>query len=169
MSHHLEANSFIVNQCPGDADTAIVSTASEYAALGTEVNLVADDTGKKIIMADVFFHSEARKSLQTTALSWNVRDLVSKAGNLIVSHLLLVHAWSGCDTTSATFGHGKTTLLKKLKASEVIQEISSVLCNPNASQEEIGQTGLRLFVILYGGKQQDSLNGLWREQHISII
>lgn len=154
VSRHLEANSFIVNQCPGDADTAIVSTALEYAALGTEVNLVADDTDVLVLlmlhwkenMADVFFHSEARKSLQTTALSWNVRDLVSKAGNLIASHLLLVHAWSGCDTTSATFGHGKTTLLKKLKASEVIQEISSVLCNPNASQEEIGQAGLQLFV-----------------------
>ena len=81
-------------------------TALEYAALGTEVNLVADDTDVLVLlmlhwkenMADVFFHSEARKSLQTTALSWNVRDLVSKAGNLIVSHLLLIHAWSGCDT-----------------------------------------------------------------------
>ena len=34
------------------------------------------------------------------------------------------------------------------------------MCNPKASQEEIGQAGLRLFVILYGGKQHDSLNGL---------
>ena len=102
-------------------------------------------------------------------MSWNVRDLVSKAGNLIVSHLLLVHAWSGCDTTSATFGHGKTTLLKKLKASEVIQEISSVLCNPNASQEEIGQAGLQLFVILYGGKQQDSLNGLRYAKFMEMV
>ena len=94
---------------------------------------------------------------------------MSKAGNLIVSHLLLVHAWSGCDTTSATFGHGKTTLLKKLKASEVIQEISSVLCNPNALQEEIGQAGLRLFVILYGGKQQDSLNGLRYAKFMEMV
>ena len=77
VSRHLEANSFIVNQYPGDADTAIVYTALEYAALGTEVNLVADDTDVLVLlmlhwkenMTDVFFHSEARKSLQMTALS----------------------------------------------------------------------------------------------------
>ena len=54
-----------------------VYTALEYAALGTEVNLVADDTDVLVLlmlhwkenMTDVFFHSEARKSLQMTALS----------------------------------------------------------------------------------------------------
>ena len=84
-----------------------------------------------------------------------ILDLVTKAGNLAVSNLLFVHAWSGCDTTSATFGQGKTTLLKKIKASKEIQTVCSAMCNPNASQEEIGQAGLRLFVILYDGKQHD--------------
>ena len=134
----------------------------EYAALGTEVTLVADDTDVLVLlmhhMADVFFHSEARKSQKTTALTLNVRDLVTKAGNLAVSNLLFVHAWSGCDTTSATFGQGKTTLLKKIKASKEIQAISSAMCNPNASQEEIGQAGVRLFVILYDGKQSNTIH-----------
>ena len=50
MSRHLEANSFIVNQCAGDADTAIVETALEYAALGTEVTLVADDMDVLVLL-----------------------------------------------------------------------------------------------------------------------
>ena len=33
--------------------------------------------------------------------------LVTNAGKVIISHLIFVHAWSGCDTTSATFDKGK--------------------------------------------------------------
>ena len=42
-----------------------------------------------------------------------VQDLIANAGELLTSHILFVHAWSGCDTTSATFRQGKTFLLKK--------------------------------------------------------
>ena len=70
VSRHLEANSFIVNQCPGDADTAIVSTALEYAAHGTEVNLVADDTDVLVLlmhhwkehMADEYYFIQKREN-----------------------------------------------------------------------------------------------------------
>ena len=88
----------------------------------------------------------------------NVRDLVTKAGKLAVSNLLLVHAWSGYDTTSATFGQSKTALLKTIKASKEIQAIYSAMCNPNASQEEIGQAGVRLFMILYDGKRSNTIH-----------
>ena len=50
---------------------------------------------------------------------------------------------------STTFGHGKTSMLKKLKISEL-----------SAAVEQIGKTGMRLFVITYGGKQDDSLYSL---------
>ena len=42
---------------------------------------------------------------------------------LVVSHILFVHAQSGCDTTSATFGQGKTDLLKQLKEFPDTQQI----------------------------------------------
>ena len=52
----------------------------------SEVTLVADDTDVLVLMyhwkehmEDVFFHSEARKSQETTALTLIVRDLVTKA------------------------------------------------------------------------------------------
>jgi len=38
-----------------------------------------------------------------------------------------LHAWTGCDTTSATFGHRKTALLKKLKQSVELQDLASVM------------------------------------------
>ena len=112
VSRHLEANSFIVIQCAGDADMAIVETVLEYAALGTEVTLVADDTDVLVLlmhhwkehMADVFFHSEARKSQNTPALTLIVRrfgDQSWESGLVAIQHLLIL-----------------ATLLKKIKASK---------------------------------------------------
>ena len=57
--------------------------------------------------------------------------------------------------TSATFGKGKATLLKKIKESQEIQQISSLMSDLNETKEEIGSAGIQLFVHLYGGKQTD--------------
>ena len=37
---------------------------------------------------------------------WKIEDLVKSTGDVITSHILFIHAWSGCDTTSAMFGQG---------------------------------------------------------------
>ena len=113
-------------------------------------------------------------------------DVICKDGQVITDNILFLHAWSGCDTTSATFGHGKTTLLKKIKESGELQQISSLMYDPDATAEQIGKAGNRLSIILYGDKQEDSLNRLryakfmemvssaktfhpLKEQHISTV
>ena len=65
-----------------------------------------------------------------------------------------------CDTTFATFGHGKTNLLKKIQVSEVVQQISILMSDPHMTVDESGKVGIRLFVILFGGKPNDYLNVL---------
>ena len=75
-------------------------------------------------------------------------------------HQHYFHAWSGHDTTSATFGHGKTSLLKRIKESKEIQQISSLMSEHSATAEQIDKAGTRLYVTTYGGRQEDSLNGL---------
>ena len=42
---------------------------------------------------------------------WNVANLVAAAKEFVTDHLLFIHAWSGCDTTSAIFGQGKLTYM----------------------------------------------------------
>ena len=74
--------------------------------------MVADDTDVLILlmhywtenMADVYFLSEPKKSQKKGMQEWIICDLIAKGGTLVTSHLLFIHAWSGCDTTSATFG-----------------------------------------------------------------
>ena len=155
----------------------IVKCALKIATKGQEVNVVADDTDVLILlmhhwresMADVYFLSKS-KSTSTKGLQvWRIRDLVAKAGKLVVSHLLFLHTWSGCDTTSATFGQGKTNLVKKIHVNEEVQQISSLMSNPNVTTEEVGKAGARLFVLLYGGKQKDSLNLLRYVKFLDMV
>ena len=119
-------------------------------------------------MADVYFHSEAKRSKKGLKV-WKIQDLVQKAGKLVTSHLLFIHAWSGCDTTSATYGHGKTSLLKKIQQSEELQQISLLMTDPEATVEQIGKAGIRLYVILYGGRVDDSLNSLRYAKYMEMV
>ena len=76
------------------------------------VNVVVDDADVLIllmhhwkeIMADVYFLSEPKKSQKKGLQVWRIRDLISKAETIMTSRLLFIHAWTGCDTTSTTFG-----------------------------------------------------------------
>ena len=106
-------------------------------------------------MANVYFQSDAQKKM------WKIRDVVTKVGDVVQAHILFVHAWSGCDTTSATFGQGKkTALLKKITTSNNLQQISCLMSNADASPEQIGKAGIQVFICMYGGKHSDSLSKL---------
>ena len=48
-------------------------------------------------------------------------------------------------------------LIQKLKKA---QQLSAVFNKPLASQAEIGSAGINLFILLYGGKNEDSLQSL---------
>ncbi len=132
LSHCLRADGQIVNNSTGDADTMVVASALQFASQGNATTVVADDTDVLILlmyhwkenMADVYFLSEARNSQKKGLLVWKIHNLVMEAGEAVIPHILFVHAWSGCDTVSAIFGQGKTNLLKKLKESEKLKDIS---------------------------------------------
>lgn len=83
-----------------------------------------------------------------------------------MEHLLVLHAIAGCDTTSALFGNGKVSVLKKVLACKDAVNCLEVMGNPDASQEQVGTAGLQLLAIIYGGKCNDSLNSM---RHLMYI
>ena len=132
---------------------------------GQEVNVVADNTDVLILlmhhwrdsMADVHILSEPKSTSKKGLQVWRIRDLVAKGGTLVVSHLLFLHAWSGCDSASATFGQGKTCLIKKtIQDNAEVQQMSLLISDSQVTAKEVRKAGARLFVIVYGGKQEDS-------------
>ena len=114
-------------------------------------------------MADVYFQSDAQRKM------WKIRDVVAEVGDVVQAHLLFVHAWSGYDTTSATFGQGKTALLKKMKNFNKLQQISCFISNTDASPEQIGKAGIQVFIYMYNGKERDSLNKLRYAKFMEIV
>ena len=117
LSRHLEADGQVIRTSTGDADTLIVAHALRYTSQGKVVNVVTEDTDILVLlmhhwkdrMADVYFRSESNKKQPKL---WRIHDLVTKAGNLVTSNLLFIHAWSGCDTTSASMAMVKLFYLR---------------------------------------------------------
>ena len=150
-----------VRKCAGDANMEIVACAIDLAKNKCTNIVIADYTDVVILflyhwendMSDVYFRSEkARKT-------WLIRDIVSELGEIKPHHLFL-HACTGCDSTSAVFGHGKTSLVDKMRSSEEMQGIARTMSEFWASQDDVGKAGERLFVIMYGGRNLKSLNKL---------
>ena len=67
-----------------------------------------------------------------------------------IKSLLLHHAFSGCDTTSSFFGHGKNDFFY----------LALLVYNSQSKIEEIISAGEKLILLLYGGSTKDSLNSL---------
>ena len=93
---------------------------------------MADDTDVLIMLVyhwrncteDIFMRKESR--LSTPGELTSMKDATSSIPVVTQRHILLIHAWSGCDTTSATFGHGKTNLMKMNRVPEV-QNLSTIV------------------------------------------
>lgn len=106
LNHYLQASNQIVHQSAGDTDTETVANSLQYA-LGTEVTVVVEDTDilvllmyhwqKEMQIIIVYQKNKSHKKLG------KVRDLIANCGEVVVHHIFFIHAWSGCDTTSATY------------------------------------------------------------------
>ena len=156
-----EAGIRVVN-CPGDADATIVKTALEIARNALHpVLVVADDTDIAVMLvhnweqdlSDIYFMQERWNR------AWSVKDSCTR-NESIKEHLLFLHAFSGCDTTSAIYSKGKAHLISICKKSEAMRVVSEVICSPWSTQAEVGTASVKAFKMLYGGKEQDTLQRL---------
>ena len=161
LSNHLKQTGFDTVDCPGDADSTIVKTGLEIARMSLKhVTVVADDTDIAVLlvhhwedeMADIFFLQERWNK------SWSIKN-ASLTNKSIKNHLLFIHSWSGCDTVSSVYGKGKSRL-PKLMEEEKWQLLSEVISSPRSSQAEVGSASIQAFVLLYGGKEGDTLRKL---------
>jgi len=69
--------------------------------------------------------------------SSNVRAVRNSTDNTAADQLLAVHAISGCDTTSALFGHGKAGVYRKVVENPDTKPFTDVLSSVDASQTAV--------------------------------
>ena len=125
-------------QCCGDADASIVSTVLDFACAGESVCLITADTDlltMLIYMWNDMMRQIKMKSKSTRKYKKSGRDVGQIASTLgdIQKYLTFIHAFGGCDTTSAIFGQGKLSILRLLssknkKRSLAAREAADILC-----------------------------------------
>ena len=104
-----------VRNSTGNVDTQIVSAALEYAGdIDNDIVVVASDTDILMLLMfhwkeemNIYMLAETPNKKDVDREFWNIENLVKEAGEVVKSHILFIHAWSGCDTTSAICGQGK--------------------------------------------------------------
>ena len=132
ISQQLQKCHYIVHQAQNDADTLVVKTALTIASRDIPVTVVPDDTDILAMlvhhitptMADIYLLSDmpARGTAQVHVTP--VHSVRYAIGDKAVQQLLVVHALSGCDTTSALFGRGKAIIYKKILQSSNILSLT---------------------------------------------
>ena len=110
--------------------------ALELATTGVHVIVVADDTDVALLllyhwndtMADIKITSERTKTTSS------IKSSINSHLTLLKPYLLVLHSWTGCDTTSAIHMKGKTSLLKKIEMSLQVRQVLDTFRDPNADQ-----------------------------------
>ena len=169
LTKYLLAEGHEVYQSKNDADTLIVQHALRIAQASVSAVVVADDTEILVLlmyhyckeeMADIFLRSEATKWSKAGLRIYSICMAVDYTEEYLVKNLLFLHAWSGCDTTSAIFGYGKGTVVKLTKKSLKFRNNSSIFEKDEAELGDIERAGQKLMALMYGGKEDDNLSNL---------
>lgn len=157
-------------QAEEDADWLIISTAKEKAAQFKNIIIIGTDVDLLIILSmlpdqynNIYFLKPSSGKVLEKLFNLNSYELPQY-------RLLLgfIHAFSGCDTTSAFFRIGKTTFTKfVLKNMDILHKYIEVFLKDNASDEEIGTASEFIVALLYGAKPNDT--SLFKCRYISFV
>ena len=134
----------------------IVSTVLDHACIRDKVELIAADADVLIkltylwnsLMGNIIMRTEAMKKHK--AIEREIGVIAECIGD-VRKYLTFVHAFGGCDTTSAVYGQSKLLILKLLEKSKVARE-EAVFFQKDISPEAVCEAGRKIFVMLYGGK-----------------
>ena len=134
----------------------IVSTVLDHACIGDNIELIAADADVLIkltylwnsLMGNIIMRTEAMKKHK--AIEREIGVIAECIGD-VRKYLTFVHAFGGCDTTSAVYGQSKLLILKLLEKSKVARE-EAVFFQKDISPEAVCEAGRKIFVMLYGGK-----------------
>lgn len=139
-----------------DADREIVMTALSKRAVADRVVIVGEDVDLLVLLnglgaeeTNVYLQKNTKGEAgccHFSTTSYNHQDSQRSPGMV-----LFTHAFSGCDTTSALFGQGKTKITTLLSKSEPLAEQVEVFLRPDSTPQAVREAGIKCFVALYGG------------------
>ena len=133
---------------------------------------VADDTDVAVILVhhwevaiqDIYFLEEQWNKV------WSVKDVCTR-NVAIKKHLLFLHSWPGCDSTSTVFGKAKPKVVQMLAKSHECKHLSETVSSSWSNHADVRNAFIQTFALLYGGKDDDTLAKLryWAVVHCSSL
>lgn len=124
LVNFLRQNNITAEQAFEDADNTIVETAILNSRQHRTVIIVGEDIDLLVLLTElgrmndnIFLQKPAKGKQKEVFYS----TTSFKAGPQVAGHILLLHAFTGCDTTSSLFGIGKGKLVKILKDRKDLQ------------------------------------------------
>lgn len=171
LTKHLTTAGINVVQAETDADTLIVSTAITMSKHGKTSVLVGEDTDLLVLLIahaerDIYMLIPSKgKRTQKVYSSKSLQDSLG----VMKQYLLFIHAVTGCDTTSALHGKGKSMAFDKLKRDEELQRKVTVFNDSSSSSEDIAEAGEAFLCVLYGGKWTDKLNTMRHKLYVKTV
>lgn len=128
LTEKLESFSIAVKHAKDDADDLIVETALITSQTNTDSTvIVGDDFDLLVIMtarspsnSEIFFLKPGKGKVEQKTCSTRSLEGICK------KYILFLHAFSGCDGTSAMFQKGKTAAKKLLQKSPYLQDAKEI-------------------------------------------
>ena len=100
------------------------------------------------------------KSSKDGGKCWHINSVAEALGESICHVLPVVHALCGCDSTSRLYGIGKGAALRKAREENSFLKCIEAFCCQSGTKDAISSAGEKALVYLYGGKGNDTLDGL---------
>ena len=93
----------------------------------------------------LFFAPEPKKNAKQRI--WDISQVKKVLGLFSCKHILIQHAFMGCDRTSRLFGIGKGTVLKKFKVNSDLQQAADVFDGSSSTSAEIESAGEKAMMV----------------------
>ena len=165
VSQRMKDRGCHVIQSEGDADVEIVKAAVSMSS-NKSTSLIGEDADLLVLLLHHASTSDGNKlyfysDKGSPATVYDIKAMKKLLGNDVCSSLLFLHAFTGCNTTSAFLGIGKKLGLHKiLKGDSVLDSCAKMFSTPKKSIAEIEDAGYKAMVALFGGKPGDNLSAM---------
>lgn len=164
LTKTLEDNGLSVSICFENVAVPMTNIAVQYSqahdtvVVGKQVDLImvlcfhaSLDDCRMFYM----YEESSKKPLQV----FNITEMKNRLGLVKSKHLLFAHAIGGCKTTSQLHNISKTSAYNKLDNVH-FANLAEIFCCAESSEESIIKAGNEVFISLYNGKKDETLNKL---------
>lgn len=145
---------------------ALLEQQNTVVIIGEDIDLLVILIGRtQSHQQEIYFKKVGKGNVKTQIYSSKSFDQYPR----IKKHILFLHAFSGCDTTSALFKKGKKTVTRALEKITNLDKLVEVFQQENCPVQTLFENGVRIFLALYNApKSEDNLDYFRYTQFIKL-